>query len=97
MEAGILFVMVMALLFLGVPIAVALGLSSIILIAFFSTDSMSSVALQLLNSSQNYTLLAIPFFILASAFMSTEVSRGASSASPSPQSDTSGAVSPSQV
>jgi len=71
MEAGILFVMVMALLFLGVPIAVALGLSSIILIAFFSTDSMSSVALQLLNSSQNYTLLAIPFFILASAFMST--------------------------
>ncbi|MGD9668575.1 MAG: TRAP transporter large permease [Hyphomicrobiaceae bacterium] len=71
MEAGILFVLVMVLLFLGVPIAVALGLSSIIIIAFFSTDSMSSVALQLLNSSQNYTLLAIPFFILASAFMST--------------------------
>jgi len=71
MEAGILFAMVMTLLFLGVPIAVALGLSSIILIAFFSNDSMSSVALQLLNSSQNYTLLAIPFFILASSFMST--------------------------
>lgn len=71
MEAGILFVLVMVLLFLGVPIAVALGLSSIIIIAFFSSDSMSSVALQLLNSSQNYTLLAIPFFILASAFMST--------------------------
>jgi C4-dicarboxylate transporter DctM subunit len=71
MEAGILFTLVMLFLFLGVPIAVALGLSSIILIAFFSTDSMSSVALQLLNSSQNYTLLAIPFFILASAFMST--------------------------
>ncbi len=71
MEAGILVALVMVLLFLGVPIAVALGLSSIIIIAFFSTDSMSSVALQLLNSSQNYTLLAIPFFILASAFMST--------------------------
>lgn len=71
MEAGILFALVMLLLFLGVPIAVALGLSSIIIIAFFSSDSMSSVALQLLNSSQNYTLLAIPFFILASAFMST--------------------------
>ncbi len=71
MEAGILFALVMILLFLGVPIAVALGLSSIIIIAFFSSDSMSSVALQLLNSSQNYTLLAIPFFILASAFMST--------------------------
>ncbi|MCB1528483.1 MAG: TRAP transporter large permease subunit, partial [Hyphomicrobiaceae bacterium] len=71
MEAGILFVLVMVLLFLGVPIAVALGLSSIIIIAFYSTDSMSSVALQLLNSSQTNTLLAIPFFILASAFMST--------------------------
>ncbi len=71
MESGILFALVLVLLFLGVPIAVALGLSSVLLIAFFSTDSMSSVALQLLNSSQNYTLLAIPFFILASAFMST--------------------------
>jgi C4-dicarboxylate transporter DctM subunit len=71
MEAGILFALVLGLLFLGVPIAVALGLSSIIIIAFFSTDSMSSVALQLFTASQNYTLLAIPFFILASSFMST--------------------------
>ncbi len=71
MEAGILFVLVLVLLFLGVPIAVALGLSSIIIIAFFSSDSMSSVALQLFTASQNYTLLAIPFFILASSFMST--------------------------
>jgi C4-dicarboxylate transporter DctM subunit len=71
MEAGILFALVLVLLFLGVPIAVALGLSSIIIIAFFSTDSMSSVALQLFTASQNYTLLAIPFFILASSFMST--------------------------
>ncbi len=71
MEADILFVLVLVLLFLGVPIAVALGLSSIIIIAFFSSDSMSSVALQLFTASQNYTLLAIPFFILASSFMST--------------------------
>ncbi|HEY9081217.1 TRAP transporter large permease [Magnetovibrio sp.] len=71
MEGLILFVMVLTLLFLGVPIAVSLGLSSIIVIAFFSNDSMSSVALQLFTASQNYTLLAIPFFILASSFMST--------------------------
>lgn len=71
MESMILFALVMGLLFLGVPIAVSLGLSSIIVIAFFSTDSMSSVALQLFTASQNYTLLAIPFFILASSFMST--------------------------
>jgi len=71
MEGIILFIMVISLLFLGVPIAVSLGLSSMIVIAFFSTDSMSSVALQLFTASQNYTLLAIPFFILASSFMST--------------------------
>ncbi|MEO9787115.1 MAG: TRAP transporter large permease subunit [Aurantimonas coralicida] len=71
METTLLFILVLSLLFLGVPVAISLGLSSVILIAFFSTDSMSSVALQLFTASQNYTLLAIPFFILASAFMST--------------------------
>ena len=71
MEAAILFVLVLTLLFLGVPVAVSLGLSSILIIALFSQDSMSSVALQLFTASQNYTLLAIPFFVLASAFMST--------------------------
>ncbi|MEO8242263.1 MAG: TRAP transporter large permease [bacterium] len=71
MEVLILFVLVVVLLVIGAPIAVALGLASVLVIAFFSTDSMSSVALQLFNASQNYILLAIPFFILASNFMST--------------------------
>ena len=71
METAILFTLVIGLLFLGVPVAVSLGLSSILVIALFSNDSMSSVALQLFTAAQNYTLLAIPFFILASAFMST--------------------------
>ncbi|PHP67259.1 C4-dicarboxylate ABC transporter [Zhengella mangrovi] len=71
METIILFVLVLGLLFLGVPVAVSLGLSSLLIIALFSQDSMSSVALQLFTASQNYTLLAIPFFVLASAFMST--------------------------
>lgn len=71
METGILFGLVLGLLFLGVPVAVSLGLSSIVVIVFFSSDSVSSVALQLFTASQHYTLLAIPFFILASAFMST--------------------------
>ena len=71
METWILFALVIGFLFMGVPVAVSLGLSSVLVIAFFSSDSMSSVALQLFTASQNYTLLAIPFFILASAFMST--------------------------
>ena len=71
MESLILFILVLGFLFLGVPVAVSLGLSSVLVIAFFSNDSMSSVTIQLLDASQNYTLLAIPFFILASSFMST--------------------------
>ncbi|MBO6719672.1 MAG: TRAP transporter large permease [Rhizobiaceae bacterium] len=71
MESVILFLLVLLLLFLGAPVAISLGLSSLIIIVFFSSDSVSSVALQLFTASQNYTLLAIPFFILASAFMST--------------------------
>ena len=71
MESLILLLLVLGLLFLGVPVAISLGLSAVIMIAFFSTDSMSSVAIQLFTAAQNYTLLAIPFFVLASAFMST--------------------------
>ncbi|MFT6200949.1 MAG: C4-dicarboxylate transporter DctM subunit [Granulosicoccus sp.] len=71
MESLILFGLVFVFLFLGVPVAVSLGLSSILVIAIFSHDSVSSIALQLYTASQNYTLLAIPFFILASSFMST--------------------------
>ncbi|MBJ3776812.1 TRAP transporter large permease [Acuticoccus mangrovi] len=71
MEPIILFALVFFFLLTGVPVAVSLGLSSLLLIAFFSTDTISSVALQLYTASQNYTLLAIPYFILASAFMST--------------------------
>ncbi|KFB09147.1 TRAP transporter large permease [Nitratireductor basaltis] len=71
MISAILFLLVLTFLFLGVPVAVSLGLSSLIIIIFFSSDSVSSVALQLFKASQNYTLLAIPFFVLASAFMST--------------------------
>ena len=71
MIASILFALVILLLFLGVPVAVSLGLSSILVITFLSHDSMSSVALQMFTAAQHYTLLAIPFFVLAASFMST--------------------------
>jgi C4-dicarboxylate transporter DctM subunit len=63
--------MVLVLLFLGLPVGISLGLSSILFITFTSADSLSSVAISLFGVGQHYTLLAIPFFILASAFMST--------------------------
>ncbi len=71
METAVLFLLLFGLLLIGAPIAIALGLSSVLYIALFSHDSMSSVTIQMFNAAQNFTLLAIPFFILASSFMST--------------------------
>ena len=67
-----LFGMVIAFLFLGVPIAISLGLSSIIFLMLLSDTSLASIAQTFFSAfSGHYTLLAIPFFILASTFMST--------------------------
>ncbi len=72
MTTAALFLLLFGGMLLGMPIALALGLSSITTILFFSDDSMASVALKLFEAlSEHYTLLAIPFFILSSAFLST--------------------------
>src|SRR3546814_11082373 len=71
MEPLMLVVLVLLLLVLGLPMAVALGLSSVLFLLLFSTDSLASIALKLFQAQQHYTLLAIPYFILSSAFLST--------------------------
>ncbi|MCW8932088.1 MAG: TRAP transporter large permease [Gammaproteobacteria bacterium] len=72
MEILFLFLMVIGFMLIGVPIAVSLGLSSIIFLKIHSDSSLASVAQTLFSAFEgHYTLLAIPFFILASVFMST--------------------------
>ena len=72
MDIAILFGMVVGFMLIGVPIAVSLGLSSILFLMMHSDASLSSVAQTLFSAfDSHYTLLAIPFFILASSFMST--------------------------
>ncbi|WP_323764994.1 TRAP transporter large permease [Marinovum sp.] len=72
MEVVFLFVMVIGLMLIGVPIAVSLGMSSIIFLLALSDTSLASIAQTFFQAmAGHYTLLAIPFFILASAFMST--------------------------
>jgi C4-dicarboxylate transporter DctM subunit len=66
-----LFVMLFSFMLLGMPIAVALGLSSVLTILFFGQDSLASLSLKLFETSEHFTLLAIPYFILAGAFMTT--------------------------
>ena len=66
-----LFVLLFVFLFMGMPVAVALGLSSLLTILFFAQDSLASLSLKLFETSEHYTLLSIPFFILGGAFMTT--------------------------
>jgi C4-dicarboxylate transporter, DctM subunit len=72
MDVAILFFVIIALLLIGVPIAFSLGLSSTLFLLIYSNASLASVAGTLIEAFVgHYTLLAIPFFILASAFMTT--------------------------
>lgn len=71
MGVAVLFLSFFLLIFVGAPIAVALGGSSLIYIAFFSNVSIIVVMQQMLASVNTYTLLAVPFFIMAGALMET--------------------------
>jgi len=72
MDILILFGMVIGLMLIGAPIALSLGFSSIVFLLIFSDSSLASVAQTLFEAFEGHsTLLAIPFFILASSFMST--------------------------
>jgi C4-dicarboxylate transporter DctM subunit len=71
MNTLILFVCLLTFMAIGMPIAVSLGLSSLITVLFFGQDSLASMSIKLYETSEAYTLLSIPFFILAGVMMST--------------------------
>jgi C4-dicarboxylate transporter, DctM subunit len=71
MTIAALFLMLFIFMGLGMPVAVALGLSSLLTIMAFAHDSLASLSLKLYDTSEAYTLLAIPFFILGGSFMTT--------------------------
>ncbi|MDP5022370.1 MAG: TRAP transporter large permease subunit [Burkholderiaceae bacterium] len=71
MNTAVLFITLFACMAIGMPVAVSLGLSSLLTIFFFSQDSLASMSIKLFETSEHYTLMAIPFFILAGNLMST--------------------------
>jgi C4-dicarboxylate transporter DctM subunit len=71
MTAGFLIGALLVLLLLRVPIAIALGLSSILTMLLFAEQSLVALAQRFFSALQVYPLLAIPFFILAGALMTT--------------------------
>ncbi|MEZ2743287.1 C4-dicarboxylate TRAP transporter large permease protein DctM [Paenalcaligenes hominis] len=66
-----LFVSLFVLMLMGIPVAISLGLAGSTTIMLFSPDTVRSLAIKLFETSEHYTLLAIPFFLLAGSFMTT--------------------------
>ncbi len=62
-----LFVM----LFIGVPVAISLGLASVLTMLLFGDQTLLSSSQKFFHTMQVYPLLAVPFFILAGTFLTT--------------------------
>jgi C4-dicarboxylate transporter, DctM subunit len=72
MTTIIIFAMLVALILLGLPIAIAMGLTSVVAIVAFGDPIMLLVISQrIYGGTTVFTLLAIPFFILAGNLMNT--------------------------
>ncbi len=66
-----LFIAFVALLVLGAPIAMCLGIASSIAIYFGSTFNMTIIPRAMFGSVSSFPLMAIPFFMLAGSLMET--------------------------
>ena len=65
-----MFVILVALICLNVPIAIALGVSALFgLVVTEGTDSIVTMALDMYDGSTKFSLIAIPMFVLAGAIM----------------------------
>ena len=71
MTVAVLFLTLVALLLIGTPIGIALGLSSIVTSLLFTDESLAAMALRLFETLQHPSLPAIPLFILTGALLST--------------------------
>ena len=71
MNTVFLFTSLLTMLAIGLPVAMSLGLASVLTIMFFEGDSLASLTLKFFQTMEHFTLLAIPFFILAGNFLTT--------------------------
>jgi len=69
--AAFLLTALFVLLFIGVPVAISLGLASVLTMLLFGDQTLLSSSQKFFHTMQVYPLLAVPFFILAGTFMTT--------------------------
>ncbi len=72
MTVFLIFLLLIGFIMLGVPIAISMGMTSVIAFAFLGEISnLTMFAQRMYASTTSFTLLAIPFFILAGNLMNT--------------------------
>ena len=69
MNAAIIFALLFALMLTGMPISISLGLTVLTFLFTMTQVPIESVALKLFTGLENFQIMAIPFFILAGAFL----------------------------
>ena len=69
MTAAIIFGLLLALMLTGMPISIALGLTVLAFLFTMTQVPIESVGLKLFTGLDNFSIMAIPFFILAGTFL----------------------------
>ncbi|MBP2496247.1 C4-dicarboxylate transporter DctM subunit [Methylobacterium sp. PvP062] len=69
MSGLIIFGLLIALMLTGMPISIALGLTVLTFLFTLTQVPIESVALKLFTGIENFSIMAIPFFILAGNFL----------------------------
>lgn len=68
-STGIVFALLIALMLTGMPISIALGLTVLSFLFFFTEIPTEAVAMKLFTGIEKFEIMAIPFFILAGNFL----------------------------
>jgi C4-dicarboxylate transporter DctM subunit len=68
-NAAIIFALLIALMLTGMPISIALGLSVLTFVVTMTHTPLVAVALKLFTGIERFEIMAVPFFILAGAFL----------------------------
>ena len=68
-KTGFIFALLIALMLTGMPISIALGLTVLMFLFFFTNVPVEAVALKLFTGIEKFEIMSIPFFILAGNFL----------------------------
>jgi C4-dicarboxylate transporter DctM subunit len=69
MNAAFIFVLLILLMLTGMPVSISLGLTTLTFMFTMTDVPITSVALKLFMGIDNFSIMAVPFFILAGTFL----------------------------